>query len=393
MIRAVAHLASRSLRHHWPRSLVLSMCIGVTLMLPAVSRVLIGKYRAELTARADATPLVLGAKGNRFDLVLSALYFRRGGFEPMRLGDYREFVQQNERSFGTPAPMNTRFSAQGVPLVATTPEYFEQRHARLASGTPPAIIGEAVLGAAASRRLGLRVGDRIFSDQIDSFDISRPPALRMSVVGVLAPTDSPDDFAVFVDLKTGWILEGSAHGHGDPVKGIPERLILSRTEKSISVSEEMIEYNEVTPEQASTFHIHGDENVLPLSAAVVFPVDLKAATIMKARANASRTLQMVSPRDVIDELLAYVFRIRAMLDALFVVMAACTASLVVLITLLSARARAREFETLHRLGCARSFVAYLFGTEMLVIVGMGGAIALAGVLLVIAVAPELAGTL
>ncbi|MBC7772579.1 MAG: hypothetical protein H7210_08815 [Pyrinomonadaceae bacterium] len=393
MTRGLLYLALKSLRHHLLRSLVLSLCIGVTLILPAVSRVLTRKYQREMTERADNTPLVLGAKGNRFDLVFAALYFRPGNFEPMRLGDYRSFAAQTGKASGVPIPVNTQFTAQGIPVVATTPEYLEQRRARLASGTFPAMIGEVVLGSSAASQLGLREGDRLFSDQIDSFDISRPPPLKMCVVGVLARSGSPDDQAVFVDLKTAWILDGAAHGHGDPVKMIPERLLLSRTKTMVSVSEEMIEYNEVTPALGDAFHIHGDENALPLSAALLFPTNQKAATIAKARVNSSKTLQMVSPREVIDELLSYVFRIRSILDALFVVMAACTVSLVLLITLLSARARSREFETLHRLGCRRSFVVRLFGTEMLVIVAAGTLIAVLGVVVVVACAPELARTI
>ncbi len=371
----MTHMALRSLQHHGLRSIILALCIGITITLPLLSRLLVQKYERELTARADATPLVLGAKGNRFDLVLAGLYFRRGGHESIKMQDYREFVAETS-SFGsdvagTPVPLHLRFTARGTPLIATTPEYFEQRRSMLARGEFPARIGEAVLGWRVAGSMRLAVGEYIFTDQLDSFDITKPPALKMLIVGILAPSNSADDLAVFTDLKTAWVLEGVSHGHADPETGIPEQLILSRDQKAVSISEELIEYNQVTPENASTFHLHGGDSSLSISAVLFFPFDTKSATIAKARVNASPALQMLVPREVIDELLSYVFRIRMLIDALFVVMSICTAALMTLLFTLSARVRVREFETLHKIGVPRWFVASLFSLEMGVIVLLG----------------------
>ena len=37
------------------------------------------------------------------------------------------------------------------------------------------------------------------------------------MVGILAPTSTPDDEAVFVDIKTAWVISGIGHGHEDVV--------------------------------------------------------------------------------------------------------------------------------------------------------------------------------
>jgi hypothetical protein len=39
--------------------------------------------------------------------------------------------------------------------------------------------------------------------------------LKMPVVGMLEPTGAADDEAIFVDLKTMWVIAGLAHGHQD----------------------------------------------------------------------------------------------------------------------------------------------------------------------------------
>ena len=37
----------------------------------------------------------------------------------------------------------------------------------------------------------------------------------MQVVGVLEPSYTADDGAIFVDLKTAWVIQGLVHGHQD----------------------------------------------------------------------------------------------------------------------------------------------------------------------------------
>ncbi len=40
------------------------------------------------------------------------------------------------------------------------------------------------------------------------FDITGVYPLKMNVVGILQPTGTPDDDAVFVDVKTAWVIGG-----------------------------------------------------------------------------------------------------------------------------------------------------------------------------------------
>ena len=51
-------------------------CIALALWVPWTASRLAARYDVELRARAEATPLVVGAPGNRYDLTLAALYFR-----------------------------------------------------------------------------------------------------------------------------------------------------------------------------------------------------------------------------------------------------------------------------------------------------------------------------
>ena len=55
----------------------------------------------------------------------------------------------------------------------------------------------------------------MLSSPAGAFDVAGTFPLKMKVVGVLAPTGTADDEAVFVDLKTAWVIAGLAHGHTD----------------------------------------------------------------------------------------------------------------------------------------------------------------------------------
>lgn len=363
-------LTWRQINYHRGRTAILILALAVTIFLPLVTRRLVARYDAELRARAEASPLVAGAKGNRFDLTLATLYFREADLDRV---PYSQYEAMRDANMGVVVPMNLRFSARGRPIVATSPEYFEERALRPVAGRLPFRLGEVVLGAAVAEALEIGAGDHLFSDQRELYDISKPPALKMRVCGVLAPTRGPDDGAVFVDIRTAWVLEGLMHGH-DEAKKIDAELVMEEGERQRTLSPAMIEYNEITAENAATFHYHGSSDTLPLSSVLVFPRDAKSRTLLKARVNASKLYQMVVPADVIDDLMAFVFRIQAFLDLVAAFLGGATLLLVVLVLLLTVRMRAREIEALHRIGGGRYTVVMLYALEI-------GFIALSAVLL------------
>ena len=78
----------------------------------------------------------------------------------------------------------------------------------VARGRNLALRGDCVLGAGAAKALGLEHGDSLLSSPETLFDLAGVYSLKMRVAGILAPTHSADDLAVFVDLKTAWIIQG-----------------------------------------------------------------------------------------------------------------------------------------------------------------------------------------
>lgn len=363
-------LAWRYLRHRPGRSLVLSVGIALTLLLPLAVGTLVDDYGAALVSRARATPLVVGAPGSRYDLVLSSLYFT--GRTP-RGTSMAELERVAESGLALPVPLHARATAGGAPLVGTSHDYFLVRGLAARRGSLPLRLGDAVLGAAVARELGLEPGDSLLSDQQNLYDISRAYPLRMRVTGVLAPTGSPDDAAVFTSVETAWVVEGLGHGHQDAADA-GEEVLLGRDEEGVVFSPAVVEYTEITEENIASFHFHGEPADLPLTGILVVPHDERASTLLKARYRVSDTAQMLVPLEVVEELLGLVLRLKLFLDANALLVAVATVLFLGVVVGVSLEARRGEMRTLARIGCARGTVARVFSTELSLLV-------LAGVLL------------
>jgi putative ABC transport system permease protein len=385
MIRGRLLLALRHAQHHRARTLVLVGCIALALFVPLVASVLMARYERELGARAAATPLLVGARGNRFDLALNALYFRQAELEPVPWSEYERLAAEGR---GVCIPLHVGCTARGRALVATTAEYAELRELALASGTDPLRIGEATLGATAAHELGLGVGDTLYTDQVESYDIARPPALRLRVVGVYTRRGTPDDGAVFVDVKTAWAVLGIAHGHVD-VSTVDETLVVSRAPGSVQLSGAVIEHAELDDETIASFHLHAGPAALPLSAVIVVPFSAKDGTLLCTEVNTGRTYQALVPSDVVADLLGVVFRVKRFFDLVGVVLGVTTAVLVALVFVLSSRLRAAEMRTLDHIGAPRSTALALHGLELAAVLALAALAALAAVGATLALLPNL----
>jgi putative ABC transport system permease protein len=369
-------------------SVILVFCFATAAALPLSASMLMAQYDHSLRARAQATPLVGGARGSRFDLVLATTHFRLADVVPTTMG-FAKHVQ--ELGLGSAIPMSVAHTARGHVVVGTGVEYEQLRRFQYREGGWPVTLGECVLGAEVARAEGLSVEDVIYSDQEDLYDISKAPAIRLHVVGVLEPTGTPDDGVLFVDITTAWLLDGIVHGHEaaakvaarDPTK------VLGKTGADTAISGALIEYQEVSPRDLASYHLHMDPDALPLTSVLIVPRDQKAATILATELNLSKTEQAVVPAKVMDELLAYVVRIKSVIDGVSAALIATNLLLAVLILLLSYQARERERRTMTRIGCSRWTIPVMFGAEFggLVVIGFVVAVGVAAGLR--AVAPEL----
>lgn len=367
------YLAWRYLAFHRLKTAILVTSIALILYLPVGLRVLVSQSSQQLTARAAATPLVVGAKGSPLELVLNTLYFRADTPELMT---YAEALRARDFGLARAIPMYVRFQSRGAAIVGTTLDYFDFRGLTIESGRQIALLGECVLGARAAASMGVGPGDHVVSSPESVFDLAGVYPLKMKVAGVLAFSDGPDDAAVFVDLKTAWVIEGLVHGHADLSKPEASSGVLSREGNRVVANASVVQYNEITEENIDSFHFHGDLSGYPITAVIVAPPDPKSSALLQGRYQSDEERsQIARPAAVMEELLGTILTIQRFVVAGAVLVGLATLASAALVFLLSLRLRLRERETLFKIGGSRLAIGSVMSSEVIIVLATGVVVA------------------
>ncbi|MFN0074922.1 MAG: FtsX-like permease family protein [Prosthecobacter sp.] len=381
---AAFHLAARYVLRHRIQSALLAGALGLVFALPLCLRVLIEHAQQELRARAAATPQIVGTRGSALDLMMTALYFKRENLTPLPFDALAEL----RRTKSAPAiPLHLRYQAQGAPIVGTELEYFTFRGLKLAAGKQLSRLGDCIVGANFAKQRGLHPGGHVFSSPEQAFDMAGVYPLKMRIAGVLAPNGTPDDEAIFVDLKTTWLIEGRSHGHDDLKQDAA--VVLQQEEGNIVGNAAVRMFNEVTDANLASFHFHGDIATYPISAMIVLPNDAKAEALLAGQFARSKDKQLIRPRDEMESLLAQLVRLEGFAASALLLTATAALFVTALVFALSFRLRQREFATLEDVGVSR---LSLITVKVLEIAFVGVAASVIGLLLLLLaseVAPHL----
>ena len=366
-MRQSIYLAYKYISFHKTRSLVLIFSIGIIIYLPNGLKRLIEESEKQMISRAEATPLLVGAKGSSTDLVINSLYFQREKTEPITM---KVVEAVNSTGFGYGIPLATMFSARNFPIVGTDPDYFGFRKLTLASGQWMSFVGECVIGSAVAERLNIGVGDSLVSSPENLFDLAGVYPLKMNIVGVLETSDTPDDQAIFVDVKTNWVIMGLGHGHEDLTEVTDPTIVLQRDSNEVKAGAKLYMYNTISGDNMDSFHFHGDVNSYPLSALVFIPEDHKSETLFRGRFETGDfEEQVIVPKDVVNNLLQSIFRIKQVFNTVFILVGVATILILGLIIALSVRLRKSEIYTMFTIGSSRGKIVEIISFELLMITG------------------------
>jgi putative ABC transport system permease protein len=361
------HLAWRYIARHRTRTALLALSLGLTLALPLAMRLFVQLAQSELRARAEATPLVLGAKGSALELTLNALYFRRRGVEGISM---RAAQDIRDTGLADAVPLHVRFHALEAPIVGTTLDYFSFRNLRVAQGHMIGRLGDCVIGARLARERGLTPGASVMSSPEQVFDLAGVYPLKMRITGVLAENHSADDDAIFVDVKTAWVIEGIAHGHEDLAVTKDAINVQEKQDGNIVGSKAVPMFTEITDKNIGSFHFHAEMEALPLTAVLALPRDTKAQALMLGRfanQDKSATLQLVQPTEQMDALLSTLFQAERLALVAFAALAIVVLLIAALVFALSFKLRRREFATLEDVGISRTTLGFVKLFEILMV--------------------------
>ncbi|MCB0035752.1 MAG: ABC transporter permease [Anaerolineales bacterium] len=167
--------------------------------------------------------LVVGAKGSGQQLVLSTILLQGPPVGNIPFHIYEELQADERVALAVPLAMGDNVG--GARVIGTNEDFF--RLTGLEGETPPFVVAsgraftadfEAVLGATAARQLGLTIGDAFFTSHgVERVFETDEHAIPFTVVGILEPTSSPYDGAVFTTIPSIWAVheEEGTHEEAD----------------------------------------------------------------------------------------------------------------------------------------------------------------------------------
>ena len=372
-MKGIIYLAMRYISYHRWKTVVMVACLFLTAILPVTLSGVLGAFERSIFARSELTPVVIGPEGSALDLTLKALYFNRKGADALNTSanntiPLSEQEQITQGGSVIAIPVHALYQAKQFPIVGTTLDYFRFRNLELSAGAPLAILGECILGAQCARHLDLSVGDYLLSDRPNLLDLAGDYPLKMKVAGVFKETGTADDQAVFVDLKTAWIIQGLGHGHQDLESPAQDENVVRENGTIKAVPSKVVPYTEITEQNIDSFHFHGDLGTFPVSSIIAVPRGIKSETLMEARyRNNNRGVQFVRPVESINDLMSVLLRIRQFFMANTILISISTFLLMMLVVLLSLKLRQAERETMFRLGCRQGTIVAVQAMELVVV--------------------------
>ncbi len=197
----------------------LSMALGVASIVCVI--VIHGVAVERFEQDAQGYHFIVGEKGSALQLVLSTVYHLDKPLPPISYDYYRELKTGKYAEFVdavVPYCLGDSYDANGTlfRVVGTTPELFErlkydgETNYKFSSGEnfKSDHFYEAVVGSVVASQGKLKVGDTF--NPTHGLQAEGDKHQEFKVVGVLAPTGTANDRALFVNMEGFFLLEGHA---------------------------------------------------------------------------------------------------------------------------------------------------------------------------------------
>jgi len=254
-----------------------SMALGVMLVVAVLS--IHGVIQSSFRNNANlGYNVIVGAKGGKLQLTLNSVYYLSQPIENVSYDFYMEFLDKAAReaelanalrSHGE--PRDGEFASKtaiAIPLclgdyygrfrvVGTTPDMFEKlkfgpegdRDYEFAQGrnmrrhSREHGFFEAVVGSTVASDMEVKLGDHIATTHGDPEGAGH--GHKFVVVGILAPSGTPNDRAAFVNMEGFYLMKG----HAKPLDDEDEAQQLAVTEEEVKTFEDQLALKALPVEQ------------------------------------------------------------------------------------------------------------------------------------------------
>lgn len=208
----------------------LSMALGVALVVAVITTYAVVEESFNRNRSLGYHLIVGGKNGSKLELVMSTVFHIGQPEVPVPYMYYKEFLRTKDTDGKEIVPERAKYVEKAVPIclgdnyqgyrvVATLPAIFDFEFAQgkkytFAAGRNFAADAsgwnEAVVGAEVANRTGLRLGDSFSPTHGTGEEGQVHEENQFKIVGVLAPTGTPNDRALFIHMEGFFRIEG--HG-------------------------------------------------------------------------------------------------------------------------------------------------------------------------------------
>ena len=366
----------------------LSMALGVALVIAVL--VIHGVVKRQFSQDAQGYDLIVGAKGGKLQLVLNTVYHLSQPIENIPYSFYKEFTEGEFAEYtelAIPYCLGDSYRAgeQSFRVVGTTPEMFDRIvYGRRADGTDKQYefepggrnfknenFYEGVIGSVVARQSGLKVGDTLspthgIDDAVDGHAHD-----AFTVVGILKPTGTANDRAVFINIEGFYLLENHAK---------------ASAETGVTHDEEAEHGDE---HDESTDHDHADhtdhefrplaESQREVTAVLVLCSNLLYPQEVFTKVNEGQVAQAVFPAREVSLLLERLVGPMQLILLVLTVLIVVVASIGIMVSIYNSMSeRSRDIAVMRALGADRRAVMVVILLESILLSLVGGA---AGVVL------------
>ncbi len=383
---SLLRIAWRSVQQRALASALTGFTIGMGVALVVAVLVIHGVIDHSFRRGSQGYDIIVGAKGSRLQLVLNTVFHLSQPIENIPYHYLDEFTAGRfAPAVEVAIPVCMGHDYRGYAVAATVPDAFERltyldgRQYEFAQGSNfrSENYFDAVIGSTVARKLGMKLGDQFTPVNIAGEPGGEEGHEAFSVVGILAPTGTPNDRALFVNLEGFYRCE--AHQHGPSFE--EEVLAGAGSPGQPETKADSDEHAHQQHGEHEEGHVHAGshEDYRELSAILLVTDDRQRQLAMSLPTviNEEPVAQAVMPARVIAELFDGVVGNVQLLLLVLAVLVVVVAGIGILVSIYnSMNDRRHEIAVMRALGARRTTVMSIILAESILLSLGGGAFGL-----------------
>ncbi|MDZ4687938.1 MAG: ABC transporter permease [Planctomycetaceae bacterium] len=380
----LAAIAFKSLKQRALASVLTGLSVALGVMLMVAVLVIYAVLDQTFSQRSIGYGLIVGPKGSPLQLVLSTVYHTNPPIENLPFRFFREIAAEPRVEVAIPVALGDVTEAGSFPIVGITPEYFLHDYAPrrkfLIRGNTLRKPFDALIGDRVAKVNGWDIGTE-FRMIHGGADTGHVHDEKFTVVGVLAPTGTPNDKSVFVHLDGFYQIQGHDKPFDEAIKREREFFgepALSEEELAAQVAKLQKKYSHEGHDHSGHDHFHDVSDLQKeVTSILVIGKNPIAENLLRSDINNSFKAMAVNPIMPMQQLMNDVLGgVKIMLLVLTGLIIAVSGIGIFVSIYNSMAARKREIAIMRALGARRQTVFSIILAESVMLCLGGGLLGL-----------------